>query len=346
MLVVGIQSILPQERTQLITKRLFAMMRLLPIDISQQRLKICRPNRERPVTDLPGETRNSLRLQPSRRGGLQSLDELRDRYFFSETNRKMDMIGNASYAVTFASSISCHRSEVREQIGADVILENGQSIFGAEDYMNHNKGKRSRHSADYRSVFQTSNPVTTQSRGVAPRWYRIARLALTFSLEIAVLAGCKSTPPNDPTTVRPGAMVDRPIAKSTYPPRPTTPPPPFKLFHTTDNSITLVTGANATDDQIAAILWQLHDAARTHTFDQLHISQKFVDARDPMIWFHIYRGPKCASEKYTPGTLPCGPSYHAAGDYTLGSFSNKNRDDAVLLHAGDKQTELWNPDAP
>src|SRR6185437_13488570 len=85
MLVVGIQSILPQERTQLITKRLFAMTRLLPIDISQQRLKICRPNRERPVTDLPGETRNSLRLQPSLRGGLQSLDELRDRYFFSET---------------------------------------------------------------------------------------------------------------------------------------------------------------------------------------------------------------------------------------------------------------------
>ena len=51
-----------------------------------------------------------------------------------------------------------------------------------------------------------------------------------------------------------------------------------------------------------------------------------------MVWFHIYRGPKCASEKYTTGTLPCGPSYHAAGDYTLGSFSNKDRDDAVLLH--------------
>ena len=65
-----------------------------------------------------------------------------------------------------------------------------------------------------------------------------------------------------------------------------------------------------------------------------------------MIWFHIYRGPKCADEKYTTGTLPCGPSYHAAGDYTLGSFSNKNRDDAVLLHGDDKQTELWNPDAP
>ena len=152
--------------------------------------------------------------------------------------------------------------------------------------------------------------------------------------------GCKSAPHPLPrrTTTR--------YAKSTYPPRPTITPPPFKVFHTTDNSITLVTADNATDDQIAAILWQLHDAARTHTFAALHIPQKDVDKRDPIIWFHIYRGPKCASEKYTTGKLPCGASYHAAGDYTFGSFSNKARDNAVLLHGDDKQTELWNPDAP
>ena len=103
---------------------------------------------------------------------------------------------------------------------------------------------------------------------------------------------------------------------------------------------------NATDEQIEAILWKLHDAARTQTFDDLLISQKLVDARNPIIWFHIYRGPKCADEKYTTDALPCGPSYHAAGDYTLGSFSNKNRDDGILLHADGHQTELWNPDAP
>jgi hypothetical protein len=156
----------------------------------------------------------------------------------------------------------------------------------------------------------------------------------------AFTIGCKSAPAPTP------APRQRTVAKSTYPPRLTTPPPSFKVFHTTDNSITLVTDADATDDQIAAILWQLHDAAHDHTFAALHIPQQFVDKRDPMIWFHIYRGPKCASEKYITGALPCGPSYHAAGDYTLGSFSNKDRDDAVLLHGDDKQTELWNPDAP
>jgi hypothetical protein len=159
------------------------------------------------------------------------------------------------------------------------------------------------------------------------------------SLAVALTLGCKSPSPPD-------HAIRIAVPSDTSSPRPTTPPPPFRVFHTTDNSITLVTDANATDEQIEAILYQLHDAAHNHAFDQIHISQTFVDKRDPMIWFHIYRGPKCADEKYTTGKLPCGPSYHAAGDYTLGSFSNKNRDDAVLLHGDDKQTELWNPDAP
>jgi hypothetical protein len=156
----------------------------------------------------------------------------------------------------------------------------------------------------------------------------------------AAIFGCHSAPAPAPAPVQPT------IQATTYPARPTVAPPPFRVFHTTDNSITLVTADNASDEQIEAILWQLHDAARTHTFAALHIPQQLVDARDPIVWFHLYRGPKCADEKYTNGKLPCGSSYHVAGDYTLGSFSNKDRDDGLLLHGEDHQTELWNPDAP
>jgi hypothetical protein len=131
-----------------------------------------------------------------------------------------------------------------------------------------------------------------------------------------------------------------------YPPRPTTPPTPFHVFHTTDTSVTLVTTPTATDTQIEAIIYQLRDAAHAHTFDQLHISQKLVDARSPILWFHIYRGPQCASEKYTTGKLPCGPSYHAAGEYALGSFKDPQHDDGAILHGEDQTTQLWNPDAP
>jgi hypothetical protein len=131
-----------------------------------------------------------------------------------------------------------------------------------------------------------------------------------------------------------------------YPPRPTTPPPPFRLFHQTDNSLTLVTSPTASDQQIAAILYQLRDAAQSHTFDALHLPQKLIDARTPYIWFHLYRGPKCASEKYAEGQPPCGPSYHAAGDFTLGSFKNPNHTDAALLHDETHQTNLFNSDNP
>ena len=185
---------------------------------------------------------------------------------------------------------------------------------------------------------------TPQSNLLQPGiWDRLCRCLWTGGLLIcSIVSGCKSA---EPPTVEhpkpnPGPQAD------VYPSRPTVVPSTFKVFHTTDNSITLVTADNATDDQIAAILWQLHDAAHNNTFAALHIPQQFVDKRDPMIWFHIYRGPECADEKYTTGKLPCGPSYHAAADYTLGSFSNKDRDNGVLLHDNDKQTELWNPDAP
>lgn len=169
---------------------------------------------------------------------------------------------------------------------------------------------------------------------------RTATIALAGSALVFAMCGCKSAPPPRP------AAPQSTLAKASYPPRPSVAPPPFKVFHTTDNSITLVTAENATDDQIEAIIWELRDAAHNHTFDKLHISQKLVDARDPIIWFHIYRGTKCASEKYTSGALPCGAAYHAAGDYTFGGFSNPNHDDGILIHDEDHETHLWDADAP
>lgn len=175
----------------------------------------------------------------------------------------------------------------------------------------------------------------------------ITRNAISVSAVLCTLfgsLGCNSTPAPEHTAPSTTASTTQ------YPPRPATPPPPFHLFHTTpDGSFTLVTTPAATDNQIAAIIWQLRDAAHTRTFDHLGIPQKAVDARDPMVWFHIYRGPKCAPEKYTDGKLPCGASYHAAGDYTFGGGPHKDWDDGVLLQptpsTPDHQTELWNPNA-
>jgi hypothetical protein len=137
------------------------------------------------------------------------------------------------------------------------------------------------------------------------------------------------------------------IQEAQYPVRPTTPSVAFRVFHQANGTFTLVTKDTATDDEISAIIWQLRDAAHAHTFDKLKISQKAVDAGAPTVWFHIYRGAKCASEKYADGAPPCGASYHAAGDYTYGGGTTNPRwDKGVLHHGEDNEIPLWNPEAP
>jgi len=165
--------------------------------------------------------------------------------------------------------------------------------------------------------------------------------ALTTLALSLLLAGCKP----EPHPLKPIAA-DTSATEYHFPPRPTVPPPAVKLFHQDNDTFTLVTKPDATDKEVSAILWQFRDAARARTFDTLHLSQKFVDDRKPTIWFHVYRGAKCASEKYTKGKLPCEAAYHGAGDYTLGDYTNPLWDDGVLRHSDGTQTKLWNPDAP
>jgi hypothetical protein len=179
-----------------------------------------------------------------------------------------------------------------------------------------------------------------QRKSPAPA--RMAMIACT-AIALTTTIGCNSTPAPKPATT--------PAATTHYPARPTTPSPPFTLFHQTpEGSFTLVTNPTATDAEIIAIIYQLRDAAHTRTFDKLGIPQSKVDARDPMVWFHIYRGPKCAAEKYADGKLPCGDHYNASGDYTFGGGPNHQWDDGALLHptatGNDNQTELWDPNTP
>ena len=169
------------------------------------------------------------------------------------------------------------------------------------------------------------------------------RASALILLVLPLAAGCKPAPaPAGPATTE--AKTE---PAPTYPSRPTVAPLPFHVVHKDEDTYTLVTTDNATDDQVAAILWQLHDANQTHTFDKLHLSQKFIDARQPKVWIHLYRGAKCANEKYTTKEYPCGASYHGAGDLTFGGYKNPAYEEAVLhpLNNAPEQ-RLWNPDAP
>lgn len=153
---------------------------------------------------------------------------------------------------------------------------------------------------------------------------------------VLMIGGCKSATP-------PASAV--PAEKQTYPARPSVRPAAFKLVHQDNDTFTLATSEAATDQEIAALLWQFHDAAHAHTFDALHLSQAFIDARQPKVWFHVYRGARCAAEKYTKGPLPCDASYHGVGDYTLGSYAKRDWDEGVMHHPDGTETRLWDSDA-
>ena len=153
-----------------------------------------------------------------------------------------------------------------------------------------------------------------------------------------LLIGCKSAPPPQAAATEPAEPVP------TYPARPSVAPALFKIFHHGNNSFTLTVPESSTDDQIAALVWELRDAAHNKDFDRLHIPQKQVDSDGPNVWFHIYRGTKCAPEKYVPEP-PCGHSYHAAGDYSLDTHKSPPWDSGVLVH-DERSTPLWNSEAP
>ena len=162
-----------------------------------------------------------------------------------------------------------------------------------------------------------------------------------LSLAVVLIAGCNATPP--PST--PKAAETAKAEEYHFPPRPTVAPPAVKIFHQDDDTYTLITKPDATDDEISAIVWQFRDAAHNKTFDKLHLSEKWVDKRKPTIWFHVYRGAKCANEKFVSRNYPCGAKYNGAGDYTLGDYTNPLWDDGVLHHGDGTETKLWNPDA-
>ena len=171
---------------------------------------------------------------------------------------------------------------------------------------------------------------------------RLRHTAAAISLLLPLLlAGCKPTPaPAPPKTAKPA------VEEYHFPVRPNVAPPAVKVFHQDDDTYTLITKADATDDEVSAIIWQFRDAAHNKSFDKLHLSEKFVDARKPTVWFHVYRGAKCAGEKFVSRNYPCGAKYNGAGDYTLGDYTNALWDDGVLHHPDGTETKLWNPDAP
>jgi hypothetical protein len=178
--LVPLHPILLQQRPKLILKRMLPVMHFLRINIPNQRLQICRPNRERTISSLPCELRQRRRLalDPPRRRRLHLLYQFRHGHCPRQPNRQMHMVGRTANAITFAPVIPHKSREIKIKFRSHSLIQNRRTILRAEDHMNQNKRERLWHRADYRSGLQPSGIPRKFSWGFAPCWYSIAPSAL------------------------------------------------------------------------------------------------------------------------------------------------------------------------
>ncbi len=162
------------------------------------------------------------------------------------------------------------------------------------------------------------------------------------ALALLALAGCKSSPPApkrptaSSTTASPTPMSPQARAEAA---RQAAAHPPYKLFlQKPDLPTILVVPETTTDDQLKSLLWHLRTEVRNAHFKQLglHSTATLYDRPGYTSGIlNIYRGPKCASEMYTPAGHPdpCGPSIHKAASYHWGDGGNPHADEADLTTA-------------
>lgn len=154
------------------------------------------------------------------------------------------------------------------------------------------------------------------------------------------LCGCNEQPP------APTPEANTAVAVKTQP-HPPVMAPTFRVVHQAGTIVTLVVPERTTDDQVKDLLWLLRDRTMSSSLDSLRISQTLIDRRNPMVWFQIYRGSKCATENYSK-VKPCGRDQHEAGWFAYGSYASPYSSGGEVYH-GANETEsetVWDATTP
>ena len=181
--------ILLKKRTHLVLKTPLAVVRLLLVDVSKQRRDIGRPDGEQTIPPLPCELRNSPLLYPCRRTGLDHRHNLRCRSRGRKLHRKMNMIGNATHAKTFAIQLPRCPSNVSVQRGTNLAMNQRHSKLRTEDNMHQIEAQRLRHTRNHTSAATTRHPTKVAlsypilcTRPTAPKQTHSAKGATHTSL--------------------------------------------------------------------------------------------------------------------------------------------------------------------
>src|SRR5260370_20185958 len=185
---IEFNSIFVQKCAKFFLKRLLAVIELLRVDITAQRIQSRRPDGERAIASLPRELRQigRLGLEPFGRGGFELFHQFRYVRRAGQTNGEMNVVRNTPYAIAFAFGVACDGGKIGVERGTHRSVKDRRAIFCAEDHMDQEKREGLWHREDYRSGFQPSFATDTGTWGFAPCWYKTAPTALNSPPKSAV----------------------------------------------------------------------------------------------------------------------------------------------------------------
>jgi hypothetical protein len=161
--------VLVEKRAHLVLEISLAMVRLLPVDIPNQRTKIGGANGKQTVPALPRKSADTLLFHPGGRAGFNLGDNLCRRSCRGQSHRKMNVVSDASCSETLAIQFARGSRKIPVKSRQNVILDQRDAIFGTEDDMNQIEAQRLRHCCDYMSGLQPSTAPANTYLGLRPR---------------------------------------------------------------------------------------------------------------------------------------------------------------------------------
>jgi hypothetical protein len=161
--------ILIEKRAHLVLETPFDVVRLLRVDVVDQRADIRRADGKQTVSTLPRELGYPLLFHPYRRSGFHLGYEFRCRSRRRQSDRKMNVVGNSTHSKALTIQFARGSGEIRMKIRNHVIVDERSPMFRAENDMHQIEAQRLRHGSDYMSGLQPSAVLADTYLGLRPR---------------------------------------------------------------------------------------------------------------------------------------------------------------------------------
>jgi hypothetical protein len=190
--------------------------------------------------------------------------------------------------------------------------------------------------------------ATRKVLGAGPKVWIVA--AVVLLLIVAVISFNTS---QHPTTQPSSTPTERKTETVAAVSRPTSPPPPFRVYGSKrDQGTSVVVSPTTTDEQLKSLLWLFREKVRAHRFKDIGITQptsrQFGKTAYLSGMIEVYRGDKCANEIFTDfaGTpAPCGPDEHDSAWYQWGllvdGVFDTDADSAFVISADGKTVPVF-----